>query len=115
MITIKEMKTKQELTQFVKFPFSLYDKSSNWVPPLINDELESMDPEKNPVFKNAEARFFLAFKGKKPVGRIAAIINHIEITVYADLDPNCNSLDFQLGSTGIAATIPTRSWNIKVG
>ena len=73
------MKTKQELTQFVKFPFSLYDKSSNWVPPLINDELESMDPEKNPVFKNAEARFFLAFKGKKPVGRIAAIINHIEI------------------------------------
>ena len=51
MITIKEMKTKQELTQFVKFPFSLYDKSSNWVPPLINDELESMDPEKNPVFR----------------------------------------------------------------
>ena len=79
MITIKEIKTKQELTQFVKFPFSLYDKSTNWVPPLVNDELESMDPKKNPVFKNAEARFFMAFKDKKPVGRIAAIINHIEI------------------------------------
>tara|TARA_R110002012_G_scaffold3397_8_gene15832 strand:+ start:611 stop:1729 length:1119 start_codon:yes stop_codon:yes gene_type:complete len=79
MITIKEMKTKKELTQFVKFPFSLYTKDSNWVPPLINDELESMDSEKNPVFKNAEAHFFLAFKDGKTVGRIAAIINRIEI------------------------------------
>lgn len=79
MITIQEMKTKKELTRFVKFPFKLYKDQPNWVPPLINDELDSMDPAKNPVFKNAEARFFIAFKGDEEVGRIAAIINHIEI------------------------------------
>ena len=27
---------------------------------------------------------------------------------------DCNNLDFQLGGTGIDATIPTRSWSIKV-
>ena len=77
------MKTTKELREFVTFPFSIYNKKSNWVPPLTNDELESMDRDKNPVFKNAEARFFLALKNGKPVGRIAAIINHIEINEQA--------------------------------
>ena len=27
---------------------------------------------------------------------------------------NCNSLDFQLGGFGIDATVPARSWTIKV-
>lgn len=84
MITIKEMKTSSELKTFVKFPFSLYKNEANWVPPIISDELDSMDPAKNPVFKNAEARYFLAFSegldGKQQaVGRICAIINHIEV------------------------------------
>ena len=35
--------------------------------------------------------------------------------VYADMsDADCNSLDFALGTTGIDATIPTRTFNIKV-
>ena len=37
------------------------------------------------------------------------------ITVYADMsDDDCNSLDFALGHTGVGATIPTRSFSIKV-
>ena len=36
-------------------------------------------------------------------------------TVYADMsDDKCNSLDFALGNTGLDATIPTRSFTIKV-
>ena len=38
-----------------------------------------MNFEKNPVFKNAEAEFYLAYKDNKIVGRIAAIINWVEI------------------------------------
>jgi hypothetical protein len=34
--------------------------------------------------------------------------------VYAEASDACNSLDFQLGPTGIGATIPTRQWNIRV-
>ena len=79
MITIKEMITKKEMTQFVKFPFELYKNNAYWVPPIINDELESFDKDINPVFKHAEARFFVALNNNKIVGRVAAIINFTEI------------------------------------
>jgi hypothetical protein len=79
MVTLKEALTKSELKQFVKFPFALYKNSPYWVPPIIKDELETFDKTKNPAFKNAEARFFLAFKAGKLVGRVAAIVNHLEI------------------------------------
>jgi hypothetical protein len=79
MITIKEMISKKELKQFVQFPFELYKNNPYWVPPIINDELESFNKDINPVFKHAEARFFVAIKNNKIVGRIAAIINFTEI------------------------------------
>jgi len=79
MITIKNVITKSELKQFVKFPFSLYKDNPYWVPPIINDELAGFDKTKNPAFKNAEAHFFLAYKNNIIVGRIAAIINWTEV------------------------------------
>jgi len=79
MIHVNEIVTKIDFQKFVKFPFQLYKNSEYWAPPIINEELEVMDKNKNPVFKNAEAKFFLAYQGKKIVGRIAAIINWVEI------------------------------------
>lgn len=79
MITIKEAISKSELTDFVKFPFSLYKENKFWVPPIIADELETFDKTKNPAFDNAEAYFYLAYRDKKIVGRIAAIINWSEV------------------------------------
>jgi hypothetical protein len=49
------------------------------VPPLIADELETFDRTKNPAFKSADAKFYLAYKDNKIVGRIAAIINWNEV------------------------------------
>jgi hypothetical protein len=64
---------------FVRFPFALYKTSPYWVPPLINDELDALDPRVNPVFEQAEARYFLAYRGKRLVGRVAAIVNWTEV------------------------------------
>jgi hypothetical protein len=79
MVTLKEAVSKSELKKFVKFPFQLYKHSPYWVPPIINDEMETFDKSKNPAFKNAEAWFFLAYKEGKLVGRVAAIVNNLEI------------------------------------
>ena len=79
MITIKEAKTKRELKTFIKFPFSLYKDSPYYVPPLILQELRTFNKNVNPVFKNADAMFFLAYKKDKLVGRVAAIINWLEV------------------------------------
>ena len=78
-ITLKELHTKKEMKQFVKFPFSLYKNNKYWVPPIIKDEVDNFDKNINPVFKIAEAQFFLAYKNNKSVGRIAAITNSYEI------------------------------------
>ncbi|WP_417351435.1 GTP cyclohydrolase [Flavobacterium alkalisoli] len=79
MITIKEAKTKSELKDFVKFSFDLYKDNPYWVPPIIAEELESFDKTKNPAFENAEAKFYLAYKDGKIVGKTAAIINWQEV------------------------------------
>lgn len=79
MITVKEVTSKKDLKRFVKFPFALYKDSKYWVPPIIKQELETFNKDKNPIFKDAEARFFLAYKGKEIVGRIAAIVNWLEV------------------------------------
>jgi len=79
MVKLVEVVSKSDLKRFVKFPFSLYRDSKYWVPPIIADELETFDKSKNPAFKNADAHFFLAFKNKKLVGRVVAIINWLEV------------------------------------
>ncbi|HEY4538724.1 MAG TPA: GNAT family N-acetyltransferase [Faecalibacter sp.] len=78
-IQIKEVQNSKDLDAFVKFPMKLYKDNPYYVPPFINDEKQAMDKDKNPIFKDAEARYFLAFKGKEIVGRIAAIINWKEV------------------------------------
>lgn len=80
MITIKEVTSKKDLKTFVTFPFSLYKGNAYWVPPIIKDELDSFDKDKNPVFKDADAWFFLAYEDNKVVGRVAAMVNRIEVS-----------------------------------
>lgn len=74
-IEIREVKTNSEIKKFVKFPFSLYKENKYWVPPIINDEIKSLMPEHNPAFEQCKAKFWLAYKNDKIVGRIGAIIN----------------------------------------
>lgn len=79
MIKIKEIHSKKDLKTFVKFPFKLYKDSKYWVPPIISQEVKTFDKSENPVFKDADARFFLAYKDNEIVGRVAAIINWLEV------------------------------------
>ncbi len=79
MITIVEANSKKLLKEFVKFPFALYKNHPYWVPPLINDELDTFDKTKNPAFNTADAHFYLAYRDGKIVGRIAAIVNWSEV------------------------------------
>lgn len=79
MVTVRELHSPSELEDFIRFPFSLFEGNSYWAPPIVSEELESFDQEKNPVFDHAEAHFFLAYEDGKPVGRIAAIVNWLEV------------------------------------
>jgi hypothetical protein len=79
MITVTEVHSKKDIKKFVKFPFQLYKDSNYWVPPIVSQEMGTFDKKKNPIFNDAEARFFLAYKNDEIVGRVAAIINWLEV------------------------------------
>ena len=72
---IVEVKTKQQRKQFVKIQFDLYKNNKFWIPPIIDDEIKAITPDKNPAFGFCDAKFFLAYKNDKCVGRVGAIIN----------------------------------------
>jgi hypothetical protein len=75
-IFIKEVTSRKDLKQFVRFPYLLYRDHPRWIPPLIKGEMETLDPEKNPAFEHCDTRFLMAMRDGKIVGRIAGIINH---------------------------------------
>ena len=78
-ISLHKVNSKKDLKDFVLFPFSLYKDNKYWVPPIIKDEIANFSPEKNPVFQNADAQFFVAKRNNKIVGRVVAIINWFEV------------------------------------
>ena len=79
-IEIIEVTTKKEINSFIKFPFTLYRDNPYWVPSLQFDELNTLRQDKNPAFEYCEARYWLAYREGRIVGRVAAILNlrHIE-------------------------------------
>lgn len=74
-IEIKEVKDKTTLKKFVKFNIQLYKDCPYHVPVLIEDEMMTLDKDKNPAFEFCESICFLAYKDDQIVGRIAGIIN----------------------------------------
>lgn len=74
--SLGEVKNRQDLKKFVKFPLELYKDSKEFVPPLFFDEMKTLSKEKNPAFDYCEAKLWLAYNDDKIVGRIAGIINH---------------------------------------
>ncbi len=76
MFEIREVRSKIEIRQFVNFPYEHYKNDENWVPPIKMDEVKLFRPETNPSMDFCDARFWIAWKENKCVGRIAGIINH---------------------------------------
>ncbi len=61
----------------MEFQNQLYEGNPNFVPKIFLDELNTLDPKKNPAYEFCEAAMFLAYRDGKVVGRVAAIVNNI--------------------------------------
>ncbi len=75
-VEIVEVESKAQLRQFIKYPMKLYHDDPNYVTPLIQERLDFFDRSKNPFFKNAWVKLFLAMKDGEVTGRVAAIVNY---------------------------------------
>lgn len=76
-VEIKEVKTRRELRKFVNFPELLYKDNPYYVPPLVFDQMDTLDPRKGAAQEFCDSRLYLAYKDGKLAGRVAAIVNNL--------------------------------------
>ena len=74
MISIKEIKTKKELKQFIRYPKQLYKDCPYYVSALEKEEYQILTA--HPARSFCSVRLWLAYKDGKIAGRIGGIINH---------------------------------------
>lgn len=76
-LTISIVEDPNELMNFISFPWTVYKDNPYWVPPLISERKEFLDKEKSPFFEHAKGDYFIARRGDKVVGTIAAFTNEL--------------------------------------
>ncbi|MFF7212459.1 N-acetyltransferase [Streptomyces sp. NPDC008238] len=72
-VTVTPVEDRAATTDFIRLPYALYRDDPHWVAPLEREMRAFLDPHRNPFFDTAEARLFLARRGRRTVGRIAAV------------------------------------------
>lgn|SRR5574344_226206 len=75
-VEIKIVANRHELSQFVNFPEKLYRNNPYYIPPLVFDQMDTLDRNKCAAREFCDFELYLAYKDGKLAGRIAAIVNH---------------------------------------
>ena len=75
-VEIKEVTTRHQLRTFVNFPEKLYKDNPYYVPPLVFDQMDTLDQKKGAAQEFCDSKLYLAYKDGELVGRVAAIVNH---------------------------------------
>jgi GNAT superfamily N-acetyltransferase len=93
-VDIKEVKTKGELKQFIKFGINLYKDCKFAAPPLLMDDLLNLTKGSNPALDFCETAYFVALRNGKIVGRIAGIINPVANSTWNQKHARFGWVDF---------------------
>jgi GNAT superfamily N-acetyltransferase len=74
-VTVEEVAGSRAKDDFLRFQLDHYAGDETFVPPIIAERREFLDPKRNPFFAEARATYFLARRGGRIVGRVAAIVD----------------------------------------
>jgi GNAT superfamily N-acetyltransferase len=69
-LEIREVHDRRDLDRFCRVPWLIYAEDPQWVPPLLVEVKEFLNPRKHPFYLHGEATQFLASRGGVAVGRI---------------------------------------------
>ncbi len=81
---VSRVSERRALRAFVELPYRIYAGDPHWAPPLRSDVREILDERKNPFWKHARRRLFLARREGRVVGRVAAIADDEHNRVHSD-------------------------------
>ncbi|MBF7096896.1 hypothetical protein [Alkalibacter mobilis] len=116
MLKILEVKNRRCLDTFVNLPLILYKDDPYFVPKLLYDEKQTLDPSKNPASEHCEFKLWLVYKNGVPAGRIGAIINHNYIKKWGNRYGRFGYVDFIEDFTVAELLFKTaEEWLIKKG
>ena len=74
-IELKRVQTRCELRKFVNFPEKIYRNNPYYVPPLVFDQMDTLDQKKGAAQEFCDSELWLAYKDGELAGRVAAIVN----------------------------------------
>lgn len=74
---------RAELREFIRLPFRIYADDPHWVPPLDADVAAALSPS-HPFHRHADVQCFLARRGGRVAGRIAAIHNRTYVEFHEE-------------------------------
>jgi GNAT superfamily N-acetyltransferase len=69
-LEVRQVASGRDLNDFLKVPWSIYADDPQWVPPLLMDQKEFLNPRKHPFFLHGAAEKFVAYRDGVPWGRI---------------------------------------------
>lgn len=92
-VTVRPVKTRRDLKCFITLPRHLYQAMEGYVPTFDLEQSDLLDPKKAAIFRHAEIQYFIAWRYGKPVGRIAAIIDHHAIAHWQEKIGQFGALD----------------------
>jgi hypothetical protein len=75
-LSVRKVESQADFNTFLRFPWILYKNDPCWVPPLVSMQRHKLDKTKNVTWQHMEGEYFIAWRGDKPVGTIAAFVNH---------------------------------------
>ncbi len=75
-ITVRPIDLPRDAGRFIRSWWPIYEDDPHWVPPLVLERKAFLNPKKNPYFNHADIQCFMAYDGSKPVGTIAACVDH---------------------------------------
>ena len=82
-VTVHPVKSRRDINAFIRVPWHIYSDDPLWVPPLRLERRLHFSSF-NPYFKNAKWQGWIAYRGKKPIGRISAQIDEIHRQRYGE-------------------------------
>jgi hypothetical protein len=81
-ITVAPVQNDATLWEFLRLPWRIYQEDPHWVPPILSQQRRFLDPRHGPFFEIGEARYFLASRNGRPIGRLSAHINRLHDTYH---------------------------------
>jgi hypothetical protein len=83
-LVLRPVETRSDRAKFIKLPWKIYKNDPAWVPPLLMERRDFLNPKKNPFFEHANVVLFLAERNGEAVGRISAQIDHLHNQTHGE-------------------------------